>query len=161
MLQCDCRFNLKSKWKKYFKRKSGGPSSPLKKSNNSYERHVTQIKLEDLLVGLSLRIIILGYNYNIRDEVRRTYLQKGPCQPQSHFFVEEIWVTIKKFNPNLFIEYPNWLGYSISKDSCLLFMLLFIQIRSWTTIRTWTFCWKRTFKLEEKREIANSRWRIK
>lgn len=31
-----------------------------------------------------LRIPILDYNANIRDQIRRAYMLKGPCQPQDH-----------------------------------------------------------------------------
>ena len=70
----------------YFKRKSTGPSSPLKKSNNSYERYAVEVKLKDLPADFGLRIRIHDYNCNIWDEVRRAYLQKGLCQPWSHTF---------------------------------------------------------------------------
>lgn len=29
---------------------------------------------------------IVEYDVNIRDEVRRYYIQKGPCQPKDHIF---------------------------------------------------------------------------
>uniref|UniRef100_A0A9I9EEN7 TTF-type domain-containing protein n=1 Tax=Cucumis melo TaxID=3656 RepID=A0A9I9EEN7_CUCME len=75
-----------------------GPSSPLKKNPG-------------------LRIRILDYNSNIRDEVRRAYLQKGPCQPRNHTFpLKKFWSHSRRFNPIWFTEYPNWLEYSISKD---------------------------------------------
>ena len=51
--------------KKYFQRKSTGSSSSLNKSNNSYERYITEVKLEDLLVDLGLRIRIPDNNCNI------------------------------------------------------------------------------------------------
>ena len=33
-----------------------------------------------------LRKNIYDYDVNIREDVRRAYLQKGPCQPKSHDF---------------------------------------------------------------------------
>ncbi|KAL0556550.1 hypothetical protein IC582_005064 [Cucumis melo] len=103
---------------KYFKRKLMELSSPLKKSNNSNERSITEVKLEDLPANLGLRIRILDYNCNIRDEVRRAYLQKGPCQPRNHTFpLKKFRSQSRRFNPIWFTEYPNWLEYSISKDA--------------------------------------------
>ena len=104
--------------KKYFKRKLMEPSSPLKKSNNSNERSITEVKLEDLPADPGLRIRILDYNCNIRDEVRRAYLQKGPCQPRNHTFpLKKFGSQSRRFNPIWFTGYPNWLEYSISKDA--------------------------------------------
>ncbi|KAL4032738.1 hypothetical protein IC575_005820 [Cucumis melo] len=94
------------------------PSSPLKKCNNSNERSITEVKLEDLPANPGLRIRILDYNCNIRDEVRRAYLQKGPCQPRNHTFpLKKFRSQSRRFNPIWFTEYPNWLEYSISKDA--------------------------------------------
>ncbi|KAL0533946.1 hypothetical protein IC582_028222 [Cucumis melo] len=95
---------------KYFKRKLTGPSSPSKKSNNNYERSITEVKLKDLPADPGLRIRILYNNCNIRDEVRRAYLQKGPCQPQNHIFpLKKFRSQSRRFKPIWFTEYPNWL----------------------------------------------------
>ena len=93
-----------------------GPSSPLKKDNNSYVRY-TQVKLDDLPAYPNLRFRILDYNCNIQYEVRRAYLQKGPCQPRNHTFpLKKFGSHSRRFNPIWFNEYPNLLEYSISKD---------------------------------------------
>ncbi|KAG5547948.1 hypothetical protein RHGRI_013586 [Rhododendron griersonianum] len=42
-----------------------------------------EINLADLPSDPGLRPRIMGYNPNLRDQVRRLYLQKGPCQPRS------------------------------------------------------------------------------
>ncbi|CAL2276752.1 unnamed protein product [Prunus armeniaca] len=45
-----------------------------------------QTKVDEILVNLhadpGLRTRIADYSPNIRDEIRRAYLQKGPCQPR-------------------------------------------------------------------------------
>ncbi|XP_022856253.1 zinc finger MYM-type protein 1-like [Olea europaea var. sylvestris] len=66
----------------------------------------------------SLRIPILDYNANIRDEVRRAYMLKGPCQPKDHDFPKrQFGVTIRRFNPSWFKEFGSWLEYSVEKDA--------------------------------------------
>ena len=42
--------------------------------------------LEKLEADPGLRTSILDYNPNIRDDIRRAYLLKGPCQPMNHNF---------------------------------------------------------------------------
>ncbi|CAH9140347.1 unnamed protein product [Cuscuta epithymum] len=65
-----------------------------------------------------LRIPISSYNPNIRDQVRRAYLQKGPCQPFEHKFPMKVVSANKsrRFIPAWFTEH-DWLEYSISKDA--------------------------------------------
>ncbi|KAL6573582.1 ubiquitin-specific protease ubp15 [Orobanche hederae] len=70
------------------KRKATGDSSSTPNNNNvdRSKQSRMEINLPDLPTDPGLRIRILDYNPNIRDEVRRAYLLKGPCQPRSHDF---------------------------------------------------------------------------
>ncbi|XP_020420297.1 zinc finger MYM-type protein 1-like [Prunus persica] len=69
---------------RFFKRKSSlGSSDSVGSSRTSSSR---QSELDEVLVNLQadpgLRIRMIEYDTNITDEVRRAYLQKGPCQPK-------------------------------------------------------------------------------
>ncbi|BFG20826.1 hypothetical protein CerSpe_071000 [Prunus speciosa] len=73
--------------------------------------------MSDLHSDPGLRTRILDYNPNIRDEIRRAYLQKGPCQPQNHDFPQKKFgKESRRFNPAWFDEFPYWLEYSIKED---------------------------------------------
>ena len=61
------------------------------------------------------------------ENVRRAYLQKGPCQPKNHDFPWRNYGVMKRrFIPSWFNEHSSWLEYSISKDAAFcLFCYLF------------------------------------
>ena len=72
---------------KYLKRKLVLQLSPPKKrNNNNSKQSCEEVNLADLPSDPGLRTRILDYNPNVQDEVRRAYLQKGPCQPKNHNF---------------------------------------------------------------------------
>ena len=102
---------------KYFKRKS--EITPLTETSDGTSKKTrTEINLEDLPADPRLRKRILTYDPNVRDQIRRAYLQKGPCQPRSHTFpYRSFGQTSRRFNPGWFNEYSNWLEYSIAKDA--------------------------------------------
>uniref|UniRef100_A0A0D3ECA3 TTF-type domain-containing protein n=1 Tax=Brassica oleracea var. oleracea TaxID=109376 RepID=A0A0D3ECA3_BRAOL len=74
----------------------------------------------------------MNYPANQRDEVRRRYLTKGPCQPYGHKF-KQILISgsTRRFNPAWFDQYGSWLEYSISKESafCLYCYLFKDEVR--------------------------------
>jgi hypothetical protein len=63
-----------------------------------------------------------AYHPNLRDSVRRKYLLNGPCQPRTLDF-PGIWIGSKcrRFNPEWFDEFGNWLEYSESTDKAYCF----------------------------------------
>ncbi|XP_019234399.1 PREDICTED: zinc finger MYM-type protein 1-like [Nicotiana attenuata] len=65
------------------------------------------------------RIPILQYAPNIRDEVRRHYIQKGACQPSGHAFPKtKFGNKMRQFNPDWFKgPYSQWLEYNIKSDA--------------------------------------------
>ncbi|KAK1375820.1 zinc finger MYM-type protein 1-like [Heracleum sosnowskyi] len=76
------------------------------------------INLADLEADPGLRIPISDYNVNDRDEVRRRYLLKGPCQPKNHIFpLSKYGEKDRRFNPNWFKDHSSWLEYNIEKDA--------------------------------------------
>ncbi|KAH7655672.1 P-loop containing nucleoside triphosphate hydrolase protein [Dioscorea alata] len=57
------------------------------------------------------------YDANIKDEVRRSYVAKGPCQPRTHNFPKKKYGNqYRCFNPSWFDSFP-LLEYSVEKDS--------------------------------------------
>ncbi|CAH9102120.1 unnamed protein product [Cuscuta epithymum] len=77
-----------------------------------------QVDLDELPSDPAKRRKISEYHPNQRDEIRRKYLIKGPCQPRGHDFPQkEIGKTLRRFNSKWFDQYPNWLEYSIQDDT--------------------------------------------
>ncbi|KAI5324597.1 hypothetical protein L3X38_033670 [Prunus dulcis] len=122
---------------RFFKRKSSLDSSDSVGSSrtSSSRRSKLDEVLANLQADLGLRIRMIEYDTNIRDEVRRAYLQKGPCQPIGHSFPQSNIVGInRRFIPQWFDEF-DWLAYSVSKDAafclyCYLFKSNFEQVGS-------------------------------
>ncbi|XP_070667354.1 uncharacterized protein [Malus domestica] len=130
---------------RFFKRKSSsgsGSSNNVDSSNtvgSSRTPSSRQSQLDGVLGNLEadpgLRTRIMDYNANMRDEVRRSYLQKGPCQPRGHNFpITNMSGINRHFIPQWFDEF-DWLEYSISKDAafclyCYLFKTNFAQVDS-------------------------------
>lgn len=75
------------------------------------------IDLDDLPYDPGERIGILEYNPNQRDEIRRRYLEKGPCQPLTHKFKPRlIGNTSRKFQASWFVQFSDWLEYSVKTE---------------------------------------------
>ncbi|XP_038715968.1 zinc finger MYM-type protein 1-like [Tripterygium wilfordii] len=76
-----------------------------------------EIDYENLLADLGLRCSIWDYGPHDIDRVRRSYLQKGPCQPICHEFPQTLMVDeLRRFNKDWFDQYSDWLEYSVAKD---------------------------------------------
>ncbi|KAI5314848.1 hypothetical protein L3X38_044024 [Prunus dulcis] len=115
---------------RYFKRRFASTTSSSDNVGSSSSRDVDisrdvdsskESELQDILANLiadpGLRPQMLEYDPNIRDEVRRAYLQKGPCQPKDHTFPQtDLSGYDRRFNVKWFDEF-DWLEYSISKDA--------------------------------------------
>ena len=57
------------------------------------------------------------FHPNDQVEIRKAYLRRGFCQLSGHDFPKkEINGELRRFNPNLFKEYKNWLEKIIKKD---------------------------------------------
>ncbi|KAL3819974.1 hypothetical protein ACJIZ3_005879 [Penstemon smallii] len=87
----------------------------------------SRFESDNLIIDPGLRKRISEYDVNQREDIRRAYLQKGPCQPRTHNFPQRnIGGRMRRFNSDWFDIYGSWLEYSISKDaafclSCYLF----------------------------------------
>ncbi|KDO41658.1 hypothetical protein CISIN_1g0413521mg, partial [Citrus sinensis] len=98
---------------KNFKKKPQLPSPLEGTSDGSYE-----VNLQNLPVDPGLRPCIGSYNCNIRDQVRRTYLQSGPFQPKGHNFkFEKFGNQQRRFVSDCFKEFGSWLEYSRKEES--------------------------------------------
>jgi hypothetical protein len=109
----------------FFKRKSTLESQQVNEMGNtstqqlgpSFKKLFLDVDLENLPADPGERNQMLCYHPNDRDEIRRAYLQKGPCQPKEHNFPQrQFGSSLRKFNPEWFLEFGNWLEYSVSKD---------------------------------------------
>ncbi|KAL6599154.1 hypothetical protein ACP70R_046018 [Stipagrostis hirtigluma subsp. patula] len=71
------------------------------------------------------------YHPNHKDKVRRKYLENGPCQPRTlNFPITSMWGKNRRFNPEWFDEFGNWLEYSESKDRAYCFPCFLMRDRS-------------------------------
>ncbi|XP_023754831.2 uncharacterized protein LOC111903287 [Lactuca sativa] len=90
-------------------------------SNVDFSKHSrVEINLPDLPSDPGMRTRILDYDPNVRDEVRRAYLLKGPCQPKSHEFPYTLFgKKARRFNVAWFNvkEYSTWLEYSVTQNA--------------------------------------------
>ncbi|KAI5343372.1 hypothetical protein L3X38_011248 [Prunus dulcis] len=119
---------------RFFKRKLSTDSSSLSNPGSSNAR---PIEVDEILANLQadsgLRTRMADYSPNIGDEIRRAYLQKGPCQPRSYKFPQTNQSGInRRFIAHWFDDH-DWLEYSIAKDAsfclhCYLFKSNFDQV---------------------------------
>ncbi|CAM9000202.1 unnamed protein product [Rhodiola kirilowii] len=76
------------------------------------------VDLNDLPWDPADRKKIREYHPNQRDEIRRKYLLRGPCQPRGHSFPQKLIAgSLRRFNVEWFDQYGNWLEYSIKGDT--------------------------------------------
>jgi len=98
----------------FLKRKAStsgiGSDIPQPSSTSSMPR---EFDLNDLPSDPSERKKITAYHPNQRDEIRRKYLIRGPCQPRGHDFPK---TKGRRFCPAWFDQYGNWLEYSVKAD---------------------------------------------
>ncbi|KAG5585111.1 hypothetical protein H5410_045545 [Solanum commersonii] len=85
-------------------------------SSHSSQRQ--EFDVNDLKGHPAGRTPILNYHPNIHDEIRRAYIIKVPCQPQTHQFPQtDFFGTPRHFVYTWFDKYRDWLEYSISADA--------------------------------------------
>lgn len=103
---------------RYFKQKNPVESSTPTINNKPSKQSRKESDLPELQANPELRPQIMDYDPNIREQVRRAYLLKGPCQPRNHQFPQRNFSGfLRRFNSKWFDEYGSWLEYSISKDA--------------------------------------------
>jgi len=86
------------------------------------QEHQIEVNLEELPLDPGKRIKMSAYHPNDRDRIRKFYLQRGPFQPTKHAFPQrKMGSSLRRFCPSWYIEYGNWLEYSIEKDAAFCF----------------------------------------
>ncbi|KAH7670424.1 Ribonuclease H-like protein [Dioscorea alata] len=99
---------------------SNTPKVPLD-SKSSEENINTNFNFNDIVSDPGLRKPIEDFDNGIRDQVRREYLTRGPCQPTGHKFPQKDYGKQKRsFQDAWFKQHP-WLEYSITKDAAFCF----------------------------------------
>ena len=124
---------FESDMEKYYKKQSttNPPPPTLKNDKNdempsSSKKGRVEVNLTDLPADRGLRNPISSYQPMDRDQVRRAYLQKGPCQPRYHKFpYTGCGQDKRRFNTFWFKDYGSWLEYSIEKDAA--FVVIFLE----------------------------------
>lgn len=83
------------------------PETPSEKKSN------VEFNPEDIISDPGLRIPIDSYNINIRDQVRRAYIAKGPCRPKEYTFPKKHFGKIQRsFQQNWFIDFDWYISSS-------------------------------------------------
>ncbi|KAH7679456.1 Ribonuclease H-like protein [Dioscorea alata] len=99
---------------------SNTPKVPLD-SKSSEENINTNFNFTDIASDPGLQKPIEDFDFEIRDQVRREYLTRGPCQPIGHNFPHKDYGKQKRsFQDSWFKQHP-WLEYSITKDVAFCF----------------------------------------
>ncbi|KAM3303301.1 hypothetical protein P3S67_014331 [Capsicum chacoense] len=95
---------------------------------------ITDLDLDSLKVDSKEIRPISDYDLRIRDEVRKYYIEKGPCQPiLKPYASSEIRGKIRQFASSWFKgSHSTWLEYSVEKDAayclcCYLFKNKFVH----------------------------------
>ncbi|XP_022897652.1 uncharacterized protein LOC111411345 [Olea europaea var. sylvestris] len=92
-------------------------SSRARELLNNTKKSRTQFNVDDLVSDPGIRPPIKSYDPNIRDDVRMTYLEKGPCQPYGHDFPRRPMRNDNRcFRKEWFSKF-HWLEYNIEKDA--------------------------------------------
>ncbi|XP_016165011.2 zinc finger MYM-type protein 1-like [Arachis ipaensis] len=146
---------------KYFKRTSSLEiGSQNNSSTSSNKRIFLEFEVESLIADPGQQPKISSYHPNDRDKVRCAYLQKGPCQLRNHDFSQTACgSSFRRFNPNWFDDYGNWLEYSISKDAifCLCCYLMKPETEGGDAFVTNGFSnWKKKERLQTHVRIHDS-----
>ncbi|XP_058777614.1 uncharacterized protein LOC131651908 [Vicia villosa] len=97
------------------------PSDEQQSSSQELEQQI-EVNLDELPLDPGRRIKMSAYLPNDRDKIRKVYLQRGPFQPRKHTFPQrKMGNGLRRFCPSWYIEFGNWLEYSIEKDAAFCF----------------------------------------
>ena len=105
-------------------------STPTSDANTSSKRPRILFSPDDIIADPGLRKPIEEYDVGIRDQIRREYLIKGPCQPLGHNFPKKQYGKTMRGFRELWFKNNEWLEYSVSKDAAYcLWCYLFRQTK--------------------------------
>lgn len=77
-----------------------------------------------------IQVPIAHYNPRIKDEVRKYYIQKGPCQPKMDSYPPtEIEKRMCQFCKSWFEgPYSKWLEYGVEKDWVYVYVVIYAKM---------------------------------
>lgn len=89
------------------------------RANVNLSHLIDELDSESFSTDPGERIHIANYSPRLRDEVRRYYIQNGPCQPTNHQFPKTtIGGRMRQFKPSWFkSSFSRWLEYSVKNDA--------------------------------------------
>ncbi|KAD3640818.1 hypothetical protein E3N88_30041 [Mikania micrantha] len=134
---------------------------PKVKDDQSSSKTPEYVDLDTLPSDPADRKPLLSYNPNQRDEIRRAYLLRGPCQPRDITFPQTmIGKDKRRFSVSWYDNHPRWLEYSIKNDSvyclcCYLFKGYFGDHRD-TFVTDGFNGWKKEERLYKHEGEVNS-----
>ena len=109
----------------------GSPTPIVEETASDEEAEMSEIRvdLEALEHDPGKRIPISRYDVNVRDSVRRRYIELGPCQPKNHDFkYRDIDISgHPRHFCHVWFKENKWLEYIVEKRCSLLHCLLFVQ----------------------------------
>ena len=109
---------------RFFKRIRNSGASSSKQANVSEpmenQSHV-ELNLDDIISDPGLRKPIEEFDVSIRDQVRREYLLRGPCQPIGHMYPQRTIANHQRSFQDVWFKQFEWLEYSVSKDAAFCF----------------------------------------
>eukprot|EP00267_Zea_mays_P051504 XP_020404461.1 uncharacterized protein LOC109944191 [Zea mays] len=94
------------------------PSVEHDEEEEQVQEGITDFNPNHIISGPGLRIPIERFYANIRDEVRRAFIAKGPTQPTGHRFPPSS--DKRSFQKKWFSQY-SWLEYSVEKNKAYCF----------------------------------------
>ncbi|XP_022852717.1 zinc finger MYM-type protein 5-like [Olea europaea var. sylvestris] len=120
--------------------------------DESHEFDVAQLPSDP-----GLRVPIQNYDINVRDEIRRTYVQRGPCQPRNHEFPPTRMANKdRRFCVSWYNEHPSWLEYSIAKDAVFCFYCYLFSSSGGSFVNGGFSNWKRKEIIRKHVGASNS-----
>jgi hypothetical protein len=98
---------------RYFTRTSVQTTDPVQTQEQDQGESSQVLNLDDIASDLALRKQIHEYAPEIRDQVRRAYIQKGPHQPIVIFPRKQFGAVTRAFLQSWYEKF-NWIEYSES-----------------------------------------------
>ncbi|KAH7660955.1 Ribonuclease H-like protein [Dioscorea alata] len=99
---------------------SNSPKIPLG-SEPSEKKTDVNFNSNDIVSDPGLRKPIEDFDVAVRDQVRREYLTRGPCQPVGHNFPQKEYGKQRRSFQNAWFKQHPWLEYSVTKDAAFCF----------------------------------------
>ena len=85
-------------------------------STTAQKRACVEFSPDDIIANPGLQKLIEKYDVGIRDQVRRTYLLKGLCQPFRYDFPRKKQRKDMRRFQETWLQKFDWLEYSVAKD---------------------------------------------